>query len=110
MSLPLKVEIVTGASAGACDAGCGVDWNLPQNLAAAKEEAHKRFGPRVRLSLCSISSPCQDGLPTSLQQQIEGGVVLLPVLLVKGEPRISGYFDMRMMLDVIEAALEADHA
>jgi len=32
--------------------------------------------------------------------------LLLPLLLIDGEPRISGQFDLRQLLDAIEAALE----
>ena len=45
-------------------------------------------------------------LALDLQQRISDGNLSLPLLLINGEPRISGPFDIRMLLDAIEAEIE----
>ena len=41
-----------------------------------------------------------------LRQKARSGVLSLPALVINGEVRISGHFDMRMLMDAIDAEIE----
>ncbi len=103
---PLEVSIIFGKEAGACDAGCGTDWSLPENIAAARNDVSSKFGPRVALSFCNLSFSSDCRVPEDLSRLIAAGSIMLPLLVIEGEARITGYFDLRMMRDVIEAEME----
>lgn len=79
-----------------CDAQCGIDWSSPEVVGLAKERIKQRFGDGVTLRLIKAS----ENKHVTLEEDA------LPVLAIDGQPRIRGQFDIRGLLDVIDAELE----
>lgn len=110
---PLAVVVVpavvgaNAAEAGQCDAGCGLDWSLPANQEEARAQAWSKFGRRVSLSFCPPAELGACGLP-DIPGRITSQALDLPLLLIDGDLRIAGNFDMRMMLGLIETELEME--
>ena len=102
----LSVSIVEDGSAGKCDARCGVDWSLDENRQAAQKEIRARFGQRVGLSFYDMAAPTECRVPADIVDRVLSKSIAAPLLVIDGELRIAGYFDIRMMCDTIQAALE----
>jgi hypothetical protein len=106
MSEPIKVTIVYNSKSKSkeCGAYCGVDWALPEAATVASQRVKERFGDRIQMEYLDVSEPSQCTI--KLKQAIEKENQLLPSLVIGGRIRISGQFDIRHLLDAIEAEIE----
>jgi disulfide oxidoreductase YuzD len=86
-----------------CPEGCGVDWLKEENRNLARESIKQRFGDRVRIDFFDLQDPSIKQRFPQLVEKIKEESLYLPILLINGEVRISGYFDFRMLLDMVEA-------
>ena len=100
----VKVVIVGDSQAEKCDADCGVNWTSAGAVTLAEQRIRDRFGDKVKLDYIDLSGPANRRHALELKQRIKD--LSLPVLLVNGEPRISGQFDIRLLLDAIDAEME----
>jgi len=100
----IQVIIVDDSEAEKCEANCGVGWSSAELLTLASQGVKDRFGDRVRLEYVDLSEPVNSHRDLGLPQRIKE--LPLPLLVIDGEPRISGRFDIRMLLDAIEAEIE----
>ena len=96
----IKAYIIGNKRVNGCEVGCGMDWSSAENLALADQQIEARFGDRVRLKYLDLSEAVTV-LDEQLHQRIRNEK--LPMLVINGEPRIAGLFDMRMLLDAVEA-------
>lgn len=99
----LKVTILYGSKGESCQTECGINWTSEDNLKLAKEQVKERFGDRVKLEYFNLLRP---DASDALKKLVKKENLNLPALLIEGQPRISGEFDFRLMLDAIEAELE----
>ena len=106
---PLTVAIVDDSRGEKCEGQCGVDWTLDESRAAARQALGARFGERIELEFLDLSQHLSRPKPPGLLERIQAEGLSLPLLAIEGEPRISGYFDIRMMSDAVEAELEFRH-
>ncbi len=81
-----KLEVTVICGKPDCDAGCAADWSSPEAAALIKERIRERFGDKIELRF----------------ENKESGAGLF----IDGQPRISGSFDIRALLDAVEAELE----
>jgi len=102
----ITVHIVDNNAGQKCDARCGTDWSRDESQSEARKTLQSRFGDRVGLAFVDLARDAGAGIPRDVLRRISSGDIALPVLLIDGELRITGYFDMRMAADVIEAELE----
>lgn len=103
MKPALKVAILYGSKGKGCQPDCGIDWASKEAIELAKEQVKGRFGDRVKLEHTNLLKP--EASP-ELHKLIKKEKLTLPVLLIDGQPRISGEFDFRLMMDAIDAELE----
>ena len=101
-----RVTIISDSSRlEQCEAQCGLDWASPEVVALAARRVEERFGDRVQLEYLDLSRPASgDTLGVSRLAGAED--LRLPLLVIDGRPRVWGQFDIRMLLDAIEAELE----
>ena len=102
----IEILIVDDRQARRCEVGCGMDWSSAEAIALADQQIKARFGDRVQLKYLDLSQAVTGYLALDLQQRIKNGNLPLPLLLINDEPRISGPFDIRMLLDAVEAEIE----
>ena len=100
----IQVIIIDDSKSEECEASCGVDWSSAEPLSLASQRIRDRFGNRVRLEYIDLSKPMNSQRYLDLTQKIKD--MPLPLLVIDGESRISGRFDIRMLLDAIEAEIE----
>lgn len=105
----IRVTIVDDSKGEKCDVGCGVDWSSEEDMALAEQRIKDRFGGTVRLEYLDRSRPSDSDHASELISGIGDEGLSFPLLLVNGEARISGQFDIRRLLDVIEAETELSH-
>ncbi len=99
----IEAYIIGGKQANGCVIGCGMDWFSAESLTLADKQIEARFGDSVRLQYLDLSETA-----AVLGQPLHRRIINenLPLLVINGEPRISGPFDIRMLLDAIEAEVE----
>lgn len=105
----IKITIADDTKAERCDAECGMDWSSAEVFALGSRRIEERFGNRVQLEYIELSKSTTKRHVIELKQRISDGKLQLPLLVIDGQPRISGRFDIRLLLDTIEAELEVRH-
>ena len=102
----IQITIVDDSKGEKCDAHCGVDWASVETIALANQRIKDRFGDKIKLQYLDLSKPMANRHALELDQRFKNKDLSLPLLLINGEPRISGQFDIRQLLDAIEAEIE----
>ncbi len=102
----IQIIIIDDSSIKKCDASCGIDWSSAEAIALANQQIKARFGDRVELKYLDLSKTALDHQVLVWQQKIRSKNLLPPLLVINGEVRISGQFDIRMLLDTIDTEIE----
>ena len=102
----MQKTIVDDSKIMVCDANCGAEWSLAEAISLARQRVKERFGDKVRLGYADLSDPTHAKRSAEFRQRIRDESLSLPLLLIKGKTRVSGKFDIRMLLDTIDAEME----
>lgn len=102
----IEISILDESSRRDCDAGCGMDWSSPDVLALASEQVRHRFGNEAHLAYLDLSHGARDQQARDWRQAIRERNLSVPLLLINGHLRIAGQFDIRQVVDAVEAELE----
>ena len=101
----ILVTVVDDATSPKCEARCGLDLSSPETLKSTADVLRKLFGNRVKIEHTSLAST-EAGSLSEIADRVKSGDLVLPLLLVNGKPRISGYFDLHALQEVIQAEIE----
>jgi len=102
----IQVTIVDDSTGEKCDTHCGVDWSSTEAISLAAKRIKDRFGNRIQLEYLDLSKSITNHHALELSQQVIDKNLSLPLLVIDGQPRISGPFDIRQLLEAIEAEVE----
>ena len=102
----IQVTILDDSSKEKCEASCGEDWTAPESFALANQRIKDRFGDKIQLEYLNLSKATTNWEASKWNQRIKDKNLSLPLLLISGQPRISGQFDLHQLLDAIETELE----
>ncbi len=102
----IQVTIANGSTSEPCEAHCGIDWSSPEAISLAKEQIKDKFGDGVTLEYLDLTRPTTNRYALELKQEVKDKDLFLPLLMINGRHRISGQFDIRMLVDAIEAEIE----
>ena len=102
----LTLTITDDTGIERCGAGCGMDWSSRDNIALANQKIRDKFGPGVKLEYLDLAKDTSNPRILALKKKVEKEKLSLPVVMVNGQTRISGQFDVRMLLDVVEIERE----
>ena len=102
----IQIIIIDDSKGEKCDAHCGEDWSSAETIALAEKRIKERFGEGIQLEYLDLSKPRANRRTPELSQLIRDENQPLPLLLINGRPRISGQFDIRLLLDAIDAEIE----
>ncbi len=101
----VRVSVIDDTRQRKCDAGCGVDWSSPEVVEVARRRLQERFGGGVTLSYLDLAGgEAAPGWPEAIRERN----LPVPLLLVNGHLRIAGQFDVRRVLDAVEAEMEIE--
>lgn len=103
----IEVLIIDDRQAGSCEDGCGMDWTSAENVTLAGRQIKAAFGDGVQLKRLNLSEAAAGLIDLELQQGITNGSLSLPLLIIDGKMRVSGPFDIRILLDAVEAVIES---
>lgn len=105
MVKPTMLITIADDSTGAlCDVDCGTDWSSSQIRTLAAERIEEKLSGRGQLEYIDLPQEGDSQRALELKQEI--GDILLPALLINGQVRIAGNFDIRQILDAIEVEME----
>ena len=99
------VTVVDDAASPKCEARCGLDFSSPETFKSTAEVLRKLFGSRVKLEYATLDA-IRSGLLAEVADRVKSGDLVLPLLLINGKPRVSGYFDLHLLQEVIQAEIE----
>ena len=102
----IKAVIIDDSRHEQCQGHCGLDWSLPENLELAWVRLRERFGDQTRLDYYDLANKTVSSDAWQLGLSTKAENLPLPVLIINGEPKISGPFDIRQLLDAIDAEIE----
>jgi len=100
----IQIVILDDSKGEKCEVNCGVDWSSAEAITLAKQRVKDRFGDRARLEYIDLSKKPISDRALELSQRVKD--LPLPLLVINGKPRISGQFDIRLLLDAIDAEIE----
>jgi hypothetical protein len=101
----ILVTVVDDVAIPRCEARCGLDFSSPETFESTVSVLRKLFGSRVKLEYAGLDA-IQAGPLAEVGERLKSGDLVLPLLLVNGKPRISGYFDLHSLQEVIQAEIE----
>ena len=102
----IEVTIVNDSRQAGCEADCGIDWSTREAKELAETRLKERFGTDVKLNYLDLAHTDANQVMREWEERISNKSLLPPLLLVNGQLRISGIFDIRQLLDIIEVELE----
>jgi hypothetical protein len=105
----IQVTIVDDSKSEKCDAYCGVDWSSVEMITLARQRINGRFGGKIQLEYLDLSKSITRNHASELVKEIKSKDLSLPLLLIGGEPRISGPLDIRLLLNAIDTELELSY-
>ena len=102
----MQITIVDDSKGNRCEANCGMDWSSTETVAIATRQLKDRFGVGIQLKYIDLSKRVADYKAEELKQRVRDENLSLPLLLVNDRLRISGQFDIRLLLDIVDAERE----
>ncbi len=102
----IQITIIDDSRQDKCDAECGLDWSSAEAVTLAKQSIKNRFGDKAQLEYIDLPEATANDDALEWHQAIKEKNLSLPLLLINGQSRISGLFDIRQLLDAIEAEME----
>ena len=106
VEVKFRISIIDESSRKDCDAGCGTDWSLTDAFALATRQVRDRFGSEAVLEYLDLSSKTGESTTNEWRHKIREKNLPVPLLLINGHLRIAGQFDIRRIIDVVEAEME----
>ena len=102
----LTVIIADDTRKRECDAACGEDWSSPDTFTLACQRIKERFGDSVHMEYLDLTRATADRQALEWSKKLREKNLSVPLLIINGEPRISGQFNIHQLLDAIEAEVE----
>ena len=102
----IQITIINDSRRQECEADCGIDWSSPEAMVLASQRIKDRFDDEIQLMYFDLSQEVTNPEPLEWSETIKNKDLSLPLLLVNGQLRISGRFDIRQLLDTIEVEIE----
>ncbi len=102
----MQILVLDNSEGEQCDVHCGVDWSSAETITLAKQRIKDGYGDKIQLEYLDLAEPVTNHRVPELNRLINDKHLPLPLLVIDGQPRISGQFDIRQLLDAISAEIE----
>ncbi len=102
----MHVIIIDDSSFEPCDYHCGVNWSAEESIELASQRITERFSDGIELQYIDLSKPHSDKQTRQWRSKVKREHLNLPLLVINGQVRISGQFDIRMLVESIDAERE----
>jgi disulfide oxidoreductase YuzD len=100
----IQITILNDNRQASCEVDCGIDWSSPETTELASRQIKDRFAREINLAYLDLAD-ADNGLQ-EWKNRIKDNNLSLPLLIINNQLRISGPFDIRQLLDTIEAEIE----
>ncbi len=100
----IQITILNDKRKLSCEADCGIDWSSSEAIELASQQIKERFDKETNLEYVELAQANTN--TQEWKNRIETKNLSLPLLIINGQLRISGPFDIRQLLDTIEAEIE----
>ncbi len=104
----IQVTIIGDSAAASCEGECTTDWTKADNQETARAAVARRIGKDAAVEFLDAMTNAGDSRQMALIKRVRSEKLPFPVLMLNGNPRIDGPFDLRMLIDVIEAEMDRD--
>ena len=94
----IHVEIVGADKQASCHTECTIDWSQSEIQIQARNELRKRFGKHIKLDFISM----EDANDKLIHEKD------FPLLLMNDQIRMSGQFDIKKLIEIIETQMEIE--
>ena len=102
----IKITIINDSRWEECEAECGIDWSSAEATALASQRIRDTFRKEIPLEYLDLAGVKADDDILRWNEEIKNKNLSLPLLVLNGQLRISGPFDIRQLLDTVEAEME----
>ena len=102
----MQITIVDDSKGKGCEVNCGVDWSSDETVALASQQMKDRFGDGIQLKYLDLSKRVTNEHTVEVKRRVRDENLSLPILLVNDKLRISGQFDVRLLLDIVDTERE----
>jgi disulfide oxidoreductase YuzD len=106
MSPSIRVAVLDDAKAKKCEGHCGLDFSSPEAVEEVAKLLNKLYGEKVQLEYLDLAEPSTSRSYPEIVERIRTEHLALPLLLINGNLRISGYFDIYLLQSAIQVELE----
>jgi disulfide oxidoreductase YuzD len=102
----IEVTVLDDSRAEKCEGRCGLDFSSPDTFESTAALLSKLFAGEVRLEYLDLAEPSVTRSHPDIVAGVRQGNLSLPLLLLNGKVRISGYFDIGSLQRVIQTEIE----
>ena len=102
----IRVTVLDNTKAEKCEGRCGLDFSSPEAVESVIELLNKLYGEKVQLQYLDLAKPSTSHSYPEIVERVRTENLALPLLLINGNLRISGYFDIYLLQSVIQAEME----
>ena len=102
----MQITIVDDSKDKRCVFDCGMDWSSDETIVLANQQMKERFGDGIQLKYLDLSKRVTNQHNVELKRRVRDEKLSLPILLVNDKLRISGQFDVRLLLNIIDTERE----
>lgn len=102
----IQITILNDSRQEECEAACGIDWSSSEATSLASQRIKDRFGEEIQLEYVDLAKAKADDDILKWNEEILQRNLSFPLLLLNNQVRISGPFDIRQLMDTIEAEIE----
>lgn len=100
------ITILDDSRVGKCYAACGINWSKKEEIERAREQIKRQLRENFILEYLDMAQPEVARKFSPIVQKAKKADLLYPLLIINGDIRISGDFDLRMLTDMIDASRE----
>jgi disulfide oxidoreductase YuzD len=102
----IQVTVFDNSQGEKCEGHCGLDFSAPGALQSITELLNKLYGGRVQLTYLDLAESSISSAHPEIVERVRVENLSLPLLLINGKLRISGYFDFRLLQNAIQVETE----
>lgn len=102
----INIIILDDSRVEKCYAGCGVNWSRTEEIELAREQVKRLLRDNFVLEYKDLAQPDAALRFTAVVDKAKKAELLYPLLVINGDIRIAGNFDLRMLTDMLEASQE----
>ena len=102
----IKVTVIDDSRIEKCEGRCGLDFSSAETYESTVALLSKLFAGEVQLEYLDLAEPSVSRSHPDIAQRVRRGNLSLPLLLLNGKVRISGYFDISSLQRVIQTEME----